>query len=360
MMEKMLIIVLAIFCFQLLLSIWLIVLSKRKKAQSGFFLDQLSVIIPFRDEEKRIEQLIHSLNDLEMNTELATEFIFVDDHSSDQTAEIIRQKMLLPYRLITAHETGKKAAIHEGVKAAGYNYVLTLDADVELHRLFFQQLATLPEADMWVLPVKMKGTNLIAKLGSVDFRWIQLLTRALINSGHPFFANGANLLFSKSLYLKTAPLRTDHKEVSGDDLFLLAAFKKEGARINTTADSHLSVTTAAPSSFKALLQQRKRWAFKMNKLITKEVVFFAAFLFIVECGMFLSLMGLFYSAYFLIPISIKLGVEGCLYRAEKRTFKWTDLLVLLLHQIWFPFYLLAIMFWPLPPENKWAKKEVIH
>lgn len=69
------------------------------------------------------------------------ELIFVDDHSTDGSIEVIKAHLKVPHRIVISEsEKGKKNAIHQGVLNAQHDYILTLDADVELKPFYLERL----------------------------------------------------------------------------------------------------------------------------------------------------------------------------------------------------------------------------
>ncbi len=106
-------------------------LEQGDEKESGNQNPQLSIIIPARNEEKNLAQL---LADLKNQTHAIHEIICVDDGSTDHTASIARD-----YRatLITAAPKpdgwlGKAWACQQGGEAASGELLLFLDADVRL------------------------------------------------------------------------------------------------------------------------------------------------------------------------------------------------------------------------------------
>lgn len=96
---------------------------------------RISVLIPARNEETNIQNLLNSLAAQSVNP---FEIIVCDDHSSDATAAMVlnEQKSLPHLRLITSSEKpdgwmGKNWACHQLSQAAKGTHLLFTDADVQ-------------------------------------------------------------------------------------------------------------------------------------------------------------------------------------------------------------------------------------
>ena len=97
--------------------------------------EQISVILPARDEELSIGGCLDSLK---AQTEIA-EIIVVDDQSRDRTRELVRERMAVEPRLrlletsgVPEGWVGKNNAAAMGAKEAAQPWLLFVDADVEL------------------------------------------------------------------------------------------------------------------------------------------------------------------------------------------------------------------------------------
>ena len=103
----------------------------------------LTIIIPFRNEENRINNLLSSIENQE-NLNVINQFIFVDDHSSDCTVEIIKNwtlnKNFKCQILSLKSDFGKKKAIDYGVKSSNSEFIMTIDADITFPHSFFGNL----------------------------------------------------------------------------------------------------------------------------------------------------------------------------------------------------------------------------
>ncbi len=96
----------------------------------------LSVLIPARDEEMNIGNILDDLRRQEYNN---LEIIVLDDSSSDSTAEVVREKMKKDLRLklinnkkVPAGWSGKNYACHRLAQEATGKYLLFLDADISI------------------------------------------------------------------------------------------------------------------------------------------------------------------------------------------------------------------------------------
>lgn len=229
-------------------------------------LTDLVVIIPFRNESSRIESLIDSINHL--NT-YPKSFLFINDHSTDNTvSKISRLYESIPYEILDLRDSiqGKKSAIQFGVKYLKADYNLTWDADISFSKNYFNQVERLPQKDLYILPVVMKGQNLPQLFYESDHAIANALNISLSGLFRPFLASGANLLFKQESYLNHHQLNKHIHIASGDDLFLLNDLRKSKRDILLITNQQLIVSTPSPSSFKEFIEQRLRWISKGNKV----------------------------------------------------------------------------------------------
>lgn len=88
---------------------------------------KISVIIPTYNEKESVASVIDGLKNVLANNDYENEIIVVDDASTDNTAEIVRNKDV---RLLQ-HETnrGYGAALKYGIDNASYDIIVIIDAD---------------------------------------------------------------------------------------------------------------------------------------------------------------------------------------------------------------------------------------
>lgn len=254
--------------------------------------NKLTVIISFRDEVSNIELLLSSLKN---QRKFPCEIIFVDDHSTDQSFEMIhawaKNKENVYVLQLPDHLKGKKQAILFGVENSTQTYCLTLDADTWIEKDFFEQLKIPIETDLQIRPVVMKGKSLIGKFASAEYTLFNALNYLIAPIYH-ISASGANLIFRKSTYLESGNLENHQHILSGDDHFLLRNLQKSKAKIETTNQIQDAVYTKAPMNLKEYLSQRIRWLGKTTKKTSIQELFLGALITLYLIGSFILLLWL--------------------------------------------------------------------
>ncbi len=91
----------------------------------------ISIVVPVHNEAENIQPLVNEIVEALANFP-AYEIIYVNDGSTDNTAQVLLQaRENLPSLRIFAHQQscGQSAAIYTGIKAASYPVIATLDGD---------------------------------------------------------------------------------------------------------------------------------------------------------------------------------------------------------------------------------------
>ena len=222
-------------------------------------LNNLVVIIPFRNEESNLDKLIKSIENLSI---LPSNFLFVNDHSSDNSVDQIKQlSSRIPYEILSLPnlKQGKKEAIRLGIKHQKSDYNLTWDADIEVPKNYFNKLKQLRKYDLYILPIKMIGKNFKENYFESDHAITNAINTSISGWKRPFIASGANLLFKQESFFKADRFDSHSHLASGDDLFLLRDFRYNKNSIHLITDSDLTVTTNSPKSINEFINQRLRW-----------------------------------------------------------------------------------------------------
>lgn len=90
----------------------------------------ISLVAPLYNEEGNVAELHRQIHSALEGMKLPYEVIFIDDGSSDQTVAIA--KTLYPLKLICLRRNfGQTAAMDAGIHAAKYDYIVTIDGDLQ-------------------------------------------------------------------------------------------------------------------------------------------------------------------------------------------------------------------------------------
>jgi dolichol-phosphate mannosyltransferase len=94
----------------------------------------VSLVIPFLNEEDNLSELIPLLNEYAMTQAFSIEAIFVDDGSTDSSVQILREKVSekVPIKLVRLSKNfGSHAAIRAGIIQAVGSYTMFFSADLQ-------------------------------------------------------------------------------------------------------------------------------------------------------------------------------------------------------------------------------------
>ena len=235
---------------------------------------QFSILIPFRNEEENLQQLINSITALDYPKDLF-EVIFINDNSDDSSAEIIHQ--LIDNSSINCSiidnnrfsNSPKKDAITLGVKNAKYNWIATTDADCIIPKewlKYFSQFIEVNNPNLICGPVAYNNVNSwLSHFQNFELLSLMNFTIGTFGNKKPFLCNGANLCYHKSLFEKVNGYANNNHIASGDDVFLLEnALAIDSTKVHFIKSKELLVLTNPESSLKCTIQQRIRWASKSS------------------------------------------------------------------------------------------------
>ncbi len=327
----------------------------------------ISVIVPFRNEEKNIERLMLSLLSLDYPND-KIQIILVNDHSSDQSVELAEKFRTSKIQIISLppRETGKKKAITKGIELSMAQIIVTTDADCVHHPDWLNSINayfTNPQIKMVVGPVAIHQTNsLLAKLQAIEFSSLIGSGAALLHWDIPAMANGANLAFSREVFYQLGGYEGNEHIASGDDEFLLKKFFKEypqGTAFNNQART--VVSTLPQPTLGAFLSQRFRWASKWKYQTNAKVK-------VLAMGVFLFQMS-FMAAFFLaivrhqswaaLLLLAKVGLEGIfLFRVSQFLGVRYSILHYALLQFVYPIYVVVTAVLSLLLSPAWKDRKI--
>lgn len=236
-----------------------------------------SIVIPYRNEAENLPLLFNSLLKLQYPPEMF-EIIGINDASEDNSTalwkEFRKQNPHLNIKLMqNVRRSGspKKDAIKTAISASNMEYIITTDADCEVPENWLHEFNSKIEktaATAIAAPVALKTKDLkmtfLKHFQEMDIFSLQTATVGGFGVNIPFLCNGANFCYSKEAFLKVNGFEGNNEVASGDDIFLLEKFRKEGFNITFLKSPSAVVFTAVSPSWKRVFFQRVRWAAKTS------------------------------------------------------------------------------------------------
>ena len=270
MSESMLIIIVIFSLVHASFFIWLTVQWGRiKEVNLSSNERKASVIIPIRNEENKISQLIKSLEHQDYPAD-QFEVIFINDHSDDGTEREVMNQMKsseLMIRLVALEDgqQGKKKAATAGVKASKYDAIICTDADCNHSPIWLStMMATMSSGfNMISAPVRIRPDNWFTRIQSLEFSGLIAFGGIMLNNGMPGMCNGANMAYRKEAFRAVGGYEGNFDIPTGDDEFLLQKISRlKDGETSFLKSSGAIVETDGKNTFKELWAQRVRWTSK--------------------------------------------------------------------------------------------------
>ena len=302
-------------------------LIQQKKYTENLQNTFVSIIVPARNEEDNISNLINSIQQ-QTYPQACYELIIVDDCSTDRTAEIVKKYSDSNIKLIALSDyldekninAYKKKAIEIGIKVSSGTLIITTDADCTMCENWLQEIVNCFETNqpkMIVMPVKINYSNRFIEIfQSLDFMCLQGITGASVQKKFHGMCNGANLAYTKSVFEEVGGFSGIDHIASGDDLLLMQKIAKKYAHeIMYLKSVEVIVKTIPANTVKAFFNQRIRWASKAEKYEDKRMLPVLVLVYFFNLGL-LTMMSLALLKHtqttingFLLFMIIKTGIE---------------------------------------------------
>uniref|UniRef100_A0A832G7E5 Glycosyltransferase n=1 Tax=Ignavibacterium album TaxID=591197 RepID=A0A832G7E5_9BACT len=263
----------------------------------------VSVLIPFRNEEKNIIRVLKSLESQDY-PEQKFEVIFIDDNSSDDSKNLLETHIRKNnFKVVSVPEeyskkAHKKRAIRYGIENAKGEIIVTTDADCVHSNQWLRTLLSFMEDDVGFIsgPVEfITGQKLFDKFQKLEFAGLVITGAGLIGNTTPIICNAANIAYRKKVFDEVGGFALQLDLSSGDDeLLMQKIFRDTDYKIVFALDKNAIVKTEANSSIKQFYNQRKRWAskglFYKNKLLVLKLILIFLFYFSLIVLPFLGLL----------------------------------------------------------------------
>jgi glycosyltransferase involved in cell wall biosynthesis len=311
----------------------------------------ISVIIPIRNEEQNICNLLESLSRVDYPWELF-EIILINDHSTDSSWSNAQQWECILRNLILLELppslSGKKAALSYGVSMAKHRIVVFTDADCEFTSEWLSEISNSYRTRKWCMligPVIIAPTyTAFHKMQSLEYASLTASSIGACALGYPIMASAANLAFDK----KSTEFEMNIMnpcQPSGDDVFFLHNLKrKRCSNISYIHSLGAAVRTKPVASISQFISQRSRWASKATAYTDSHTIAIAIVVFTFNLMLFaLAFTILFWPN--LLPLlfigyALKVCIDFPLLKSFLKRYEASKLLsVYLPLQLIYPFYI---------------------
>jgi len=250
----------------------------------------VSIIIAARNEEKNIGVCIESIL-AQTYSERNFEVIVVNDHSTDETAHVVKSFHEENIRLINLEDfiqnkslnSYKKKSIETALQFAKGELIVTTDADCIAPAKWLETLVSfyLEKKPVFVcLPVRFMEPatdahffqKFLVRFQCLDFLTLQGITGASVYKKFHGMCNGANLAYEKRVFHEVNGFEGIDELASGDDMLLMHKIQKlHSEKVMYLKSPDVIIDTKAAASVHDFLNQRIRWASKANSYTDKKI-----------------------------------------------------------------------------------------
>ncbi|WP_316817159.1 glycosyltransferase family 2 protein [Pedobacter nyackensis] len=273
---------------------------------------KVSVLVAARNEAESISKTIEALIAQRYDKTL-TEIIFIDDHSTDNTAGIISAYAESGVKLIRLNEdqplnSYKKKAIQTAIAQASGTLIVTTDADCRMGPDWLSTIVSFYETHqnkMISSPVSYyEEKTFFERAQTLEFLYLIGLGASTIGNKKPSTCNGANLAYERAAFYEVGGFKGIDDLASGDDELLLhkMAARYDG-NIGFLKNEDAIVYTHPKATLKEFIQQRKRWASKSTRYKNKSIIVLGVCIWLFNLSILVNLgIGLFAGFYFKLAI----------------------------------------------------------
>lgn len=265
-------------------------------------LNSVSIIIAVKNGEKTLPNI---LSDLEQQIyDGKSEYIIVDDRSTDDTSKIIKNYSRNNEKIIyVSSKEGneklsfKKRALDAGIKKSKYNILLFTDVDCRLKKSWIESMASCfnNKVDYVIGESHISNPlNIISRFQKIDLLMMMTAGMAKCKLDSPIASTGQNQAYRKHLYYENDGFIKIKNSIQGDDsLFMHLCFKKNAKIIfNTNPESF--VESRIETKLSSFIKQRIRWAADAKVMWNYNKIFFIVLLSTFIVNLLLLLMPITY------------------------------------------------------------------
>jgi len=283
----------------------------------------VSIIVPFRNEEKNILNTSKSLSSQSYPQE-KYEILFVNDSSDDNSLQLLEnlpeQKNISIYTVPKDYSANahKKRAIRFGIEKSKGEIIVTTDADCIHKTDWLKNLLKFMDKETGFIsgPVEfISNDNLFSKMQRLEFAGLVITGAGLIGYGNPIICNAANIAYRKKAFEEVGGFTFQMSLSSGDDELLMQKIHRDSNyKIKFALDKNTIVSTEANPSVKDFYHQRKRWASKGlfygdHLLLIKLILIFLFYLSLILQPVFGFVLSVKFFFTFIVSFLLKISAE---------------------------------------------------
>ena len=347
---------------------WQRVFKQSSHANHSCCKSSVTVVVPFRNEERNLSGLVACLRNQELDSS-QFDVILVNDGSTDSSLEIATtlvhgdsyfRVISLPFGL-----AGKKSALQHALQFATGDYVMLFDADSTVPPSWLRDMLCFANSQGLMLlqgPVDVLGVRL-GLLQTLEYAALSASTAGGFGVGMPIMASSANLLVRQSVFATPRDVFKSHIP-SGDDMFLLHYVKGlPGAKTGYLLSAGAMASTLASSS---PFVQRLRWAGKAPAYTDRQTIAIGATVLMINL---LLVVGAIFTSFYckaLFPLfvlvwSVKVAVDILLVYPHLKFLNRRGLVWLFIPlQVIYPIYVVVTVFVSLLiPVYKWKSRRIM-
>lgn len=228
----------------------------------------VSVVIPARNEEKKIGALLDALRNQSYPRQYI-EVIVVDDQSEDGTAAVVTTFREVKLIRLDAGEINsyKKKAIETGIASASHELVICTDADCLPSSAWIESIVSFQQDNNAVFiaaPVAILGGRSVLHIfQSIDFMVLQGITAGVVHARKMSMCNGANLSYTRSAFSEVGGFSGVDHIASGDDMLLMHKIAcRFPGQVKYLKSASAMVSSHPMDTWRTFINQRIRWASK--------------------------------------------------------------------------------------------------
>lgn len=270
----------------------------------------ISIIIPFRNEEKNILVNLKSIENQDYPEE-KYEVIYIDDSSEDNSLKLLQDNKIADnVKVLTVPKdfsmnAHKKRAVRYGIENSSGQIIVTTDADCVHDKKWLSSLVSNfdEETGFVSAPVEfIDGKTLFSKIQKLEFAGLIITGAGLIGAGSPTICNAANIAYRKKDFDEVGGFKNQMDLSSGDDELLMQKIAKDtDYKVRFSINKNSIVRTHSNKNIAEFYHQRKRWASKGlfygdKNLIVKLILIFLFYIGLV----FQPVLAVTLSSYFYI------------------------------------------------------------